>query len=95
MLALTYGMATALANVDSAQTMKEAEGIEEPEDHGDDDHAIEDRLDVALHGDETIHQPKQNADHDERDNKIDKRHTILHFPETHWLESDLATHAPG
>jgi hypothetical protein len=32
--------------------MKEAEGIEEPEDHGNDDHPIKDRLDGALYGDE-------------------------------------------
>ena len=65
-----------LANVYAAQAVKEAEDIEEPEHHGDDDHAIENRLDVALHGDEAIHKPEQNAHDDERDYEIDKWHTV-------------------
>jgi hypothetical protein len=63
--------------MDAAQAMKEAKDIEEPEDHGDDNDAIEDRLDVALHGDEAIHKPKQDAHDDERDYEIDKGHKIL------------------
>jgi hypothetical protein len=57
-----------LPNVDSAQAMKQAEDIKKPENHGDDDNAIEDRLDTALHGDEAIHEPKQDAHDDKRDN---------------------------
>jgi hypothetical protein len=47
--------------------VKDAKDIEQPQDHADHDDAIEDGLDVVLHGDEPIHTPEQEAHYDERD----------------------------
>jgi len=45
--------------------MKESEYIQEPQDHADDDDSVQDRLDAACHGDETVHQPQKDANDDE------------------------------
>jgi hypothetical protein len=57
--------------------MQDAEDLEEPEDHADHDHCIEDRFDAALHRDKTIHEPEQDAYDYERDHDIEKRHKFL------------------
>jgi hypothetical protein len=53
------------ANVDPGQRVKQPENIQQPQNHGDDDDAVQNGLDGALHGDEAIHQPQEYAHHDE------------------------------
>src|SRR6185437_15423444 len=66
-----------LTYVYPGERVEDAKDIEEPQDHGDHDDAIEDRFYGALHGDEAIHKPEQDAHDDQRDHDIDKRHRFL------------------
>jgi hypothetical protein len=50
--------------------VEDAKDIEQPQDHADDDNAIEDGFDVVLHGDEAIHKPEEEAHNDERDDEM-------------------------
>jgi len=61
-------------NVDMVQPVEDAEDIEQPQDHHDHDDAIENRFNVALHGDEPIDEPEQNAHNDQGKNEVHKRH---------------------
>jgi len=45
--------------------MKQSKYIQEPQ-HDDNDYdSVQDRLDTACHGDETIHQPQEDAHYDQ------------------------------
>ena len=54
--------------------VKEPEDVEEPEDDGDHNNTVEDGLDGALHGNEAIHQPEQDANRDENQDNVDEGH---------------------
>jgi hypothetical protein len=45
--------------------MKQAKNIQDPQNHGNDHNAIQNRLDGSLHWDEAIHQPQENSHHDQ------------------------------
>ena len=53
------------SDVDPGQGMKQSENVQEPQNYGDHNDAVEDGFDRALHGDESVHQPQQDTDHDE------------------------------
>jgi hypothetical protein len=44
--------------------MKESKNIQQPQDHGNDHDAVQNGLDLSLHGDEAIHQPQENTHND-------------------------------
>ena len=46
------------ADVDIGKGVEQAEDVEEPQNHGDNYHCIQDGLDCALHGDEAVDQPE-------------------------------------
>jgi len=50
------------------------EDVEEPEDHGDHNDTIENGLDGALHRDEPVYKPEQDAHGDENQNNVDEGH---------------------
>lgn len=54
--------------------MKEPEDIQDPENDGNDDNAVQDGLDRGLHGEEAIDQPQQNAHHDENFYQLNQGH---------------------
>jgi hypothetical protein len=56
--------------------MEQSKYIEEPEHDANDDDCVQDGLDTACHGDETIHQPKQNAHDDQGYENLNERHTF-------------------
>lgn len=62
---------------DMTQPVEDAEDVEQPQDYEDHHDAIEDRFDAALHGNEPIHNPEQNADNDEGKHKMHKWHRFL------------------
>jgi hypothetical protein len=45
--------------------MKKSKNIQEPQDHGNDHDGVQDRLDGARHGDETVNQPEEYPNHDQ------------------------------
>ena len=45
--------------------MKQSKYIQQPQNHGNDHDAIQNRLDGSLHWNETIHQPQQDTHYDE------------------------------
>jgi len=45
--------------------MKQSKYIQEPKHHNDDDDPVQDRLDASGHGNEAIHQPQQDTNHDQ------------------------------
>jgi len=55
-----------LSDADSGEGVEQTKYIEEPQHHANDDDSVQDRLDTACHGNETIHQPQEdpNDDHD-------------------------------
>jgi len=53
---------------------EESEDVEEPEDHGNHDDAIENGLDGALHRDEAVHQPEQNSDDNQNYDDVNQGH---------------------
>ena len=42
--------------------IKKSIEIREPQNQNDDDYTIQDRFDLSLHGDETVHKPQQKPD---------------------------------
>ena len=46
--------------------MKQSKYVHEPQHDADDNDSVQDRLDAAGHGDETIHQRQEDANDDER-----------------------------
>ena len=50
--------------------MKESEYIQKPQDDPNDDDCVQDRLDAACHGDETIHEPQQNTNYDQNSQEL-------------------------
>ena len=53
-------------DVDVVQRTQNAEDLQQPEHHRDDDHAVEDRLDAGRHGN-AIDEAEQNSNDDEDD----------------------------
>lgn len=53
--------------------MKDAKDIEQSQDHADHYDTIEDRFDAALHRNEPIHKPEQNAHDDQRNDEMHQR----------------------
>jgi hypothetical protein len=49
------------ANVDPGERMQETKNIQEPYNHDDDHHGIQDRFDRSSHRYVTIYQPEQNT----------------------------------
>ncbi len=59
--------------------MKKSEHIQKPQNHANDHDCVQDRLDATCHGDETIHQPQEDADDDQGEQNLKERHTFLPF----------------
>jgi len=55
---------------------QEIEGLQQPDDQSDHHNAVQDSLDGALHRDETIHQPQQQADDRDYDNYVDNWQSV-------------------
>jgi hypothetical protein len=53
------------SNVDSGNVVEESKDVQEPQNHGNDHNAVQNRLDLSLHGDEAIHQPQENTYHNQ------------------------------
>ena len=45
--------------------MEQPSNIKDPQNHGNDHDAVQNRLDGSLHGNEAIHQPQEDTHHDE------------------------------
>jgi hypothetical protein len=58
--------------------------VRDPQDQNDDNQAIQDRFDLSLHGDESVHKPQQNACCDNRDDYGGKWHILF---SNHFLRS--------
>jgi hypothetical protein len=56
---------------------KQTVEIRNPQNQNDDDHTIEDRFDLSLHGNEPVHKPQQQPDCDDRDDDGGKRHSMF------------------
>jgi|SRR5581483_1355519 hypothetical protein len=55
------------------------EYIQEPNDHHNDNDAIQDRLNARLHRDEAVHQPEQDPYDDQRDENLHQWHTLFSY----------------
>jgi len=55
-----------LSDADSGERVEQSKYVEEPQHHANDHDGVQDRLDTACHGDETIHQPQQDSNYDQR-----------------------------
>jgi hypothetical protein len=54
-----------LSDADARERVEQSKYVEEPQHDANDDDGIQDRLDTACHGDETIHQPQKDANNDQ------------------------------
>jgi hypothetical protein len=52
-----------VADTELGKVFEQAEYPHDPQDYGNHNNAVEDALDLALHGDEAIHKPQQEADY--------------------------------
>ena len=59
--------------------MKKSEHIQKPQNHANDHDCVQDRLDATCHGDESIHQPQEDADDDQGEQNLKERHAFLPF----------------
>jgi hypothetical protein len=53
------------ADVNPGKGLKETKDIQDPQNHGNHNNAIQDGLDGPLHRDEAIHQPQEDTHHNE------------------------------
>jgi hypothetical protein len=63
------------------EVLKHPVEIRNPQNQNDDNQAIQDRFDLSLHGDESVHKPQQKACCDNGDEDGGKWHIVLsnHF----------------
>jgi hypothetical protein len=54
-----------MADAEIGESRKQPEYLQQPEHNDDDDYSIENGLDARLHGDEAVHEPKQNTYHNQ------------------------------
>jgi hypothetical protein len=54
-----------LSDADSGEGVEQSKYVEEPQHHANDDDCVQDRLNASGHGDETIHQPQEDANDDQ------------------------------
>ena len=57
-------------HADGPGARDDAERVEEPDDDGDHDDGVHERLDRALHRDEPVYQPEEKADDDQREDNV-------------------------
>jgi hypothetical protein len=50
--------------------MKESKNIQDPQNHRDDNDAVQNGFDGSLHWDEAIHQPQEDTHHDQNFEKL-------------------------
>jgi hypothetical protein len=67
---------------------EETENFEEPDDQTDDDNGVQDSLDGALHWNESIHEPHQEAYEGYYDNNGYERHGSSSFTCWIWMMAD-------
>jgi hypothetical protein len=66
-----------MSNAELGKVIEEAEYLQKPKNDGNHDNAIQDALDLTLHGDEAIYQPKKQPDYAKCDNNGDKWHFMF------------------
>jgi len=60
--------------VDAGEGTEKAKDIQQPQNNSDHNDTVEDRLDSALHGDEAVHKPQQDADRNQNQDNVDQGH---------------------
>jgi len=65
-----------MADAELTQIVEETDNPHQPKNYGDNHNAIQNTLDLTLHGDEPIYQIQQEADYRESNDYCDKRHFI-------------------
>jgi hypothetical protein len=70
-----------MPDAELGKVVEEAEYLQKPQNDGNHDNAIQNALDLTLHGDEAVYQPKKQPDHAKCDDNGDKRHLMfsIHF----------------
>jgi hypothetical protein len=62
--------------VELIEVLKQSVEIRDPQDQDDDDQAIQDRFDLSLHRDESVHKPQQDSCCDNREEDGGKWHIV-------------------
>jgi hypothetical protein len=70
------GPTALLSDMDTGEGVEQAKYVEEPKHDTDDHDRVQDGLDTACHGDETIHQPQQDAHYDQGYENLNERHAF-------------------
>jgi hypothetical protein len=64
------------SNVDPRKRMKQTKDIQQPQNYGNDNDAVQDGLDGCLHRNEPIHQPQQYTHNDQNFQQLNQRHDL-------------------
>jgi hypothetical protein len=56
---------SASSDVNPPKGMEKSKHVQQPQNHGNHYHAVQDRLDRGLHGNKTVHQPQKDTHHNE------------------------------
>jgi len=59
--------------------MKQSENVQKPQDNGNHYDTVQDGLDLSLHWNKAIDQPKQDPDHDQNHQYLKQRHFTISF----------------
>jgi hypothetical protein len=60
--------------MNSTERTKYSEHVKHPQNDGDDNHNVQDLLDLPIHRNVVVHEPQQNPHHDENYYKLDQIH---------------------
>jgi len=63
-------------DLNSADRVDDAKDLQQPDDHADDHHAIEEGLDAAGHGDVAVDEAEDHTDDDEIDDDVNQIHLL-------------------
>jgi hypothetical protein len=75
-----------MPDAELGEVPEKPKNFQEPQNHSNDNDAVQDCFDLALHGDEAIDQPQQDSDYGKGKYDVDKRHMKPSwiFCETDW-----------
>jgi hypothetical protein len=59
--------------------IRASECAKQPQDHDNNHHNIQDRLDFFVHGEVGINEPQRNTDNDENEEQREDRHNLSSF----------------
>jgi hypothetical protein len=61
-------------DMNSTERTKHSKHVKHPQNDGDDNHNVQDLLNLVIHRDVVVHEPQQNPNHNQNYHKLDQIH---------------------